>query len=468
MAIGGIIFMKNLTIAELKEGYKRKDFSPVEVTRDYLKRIEEFSTLNAFITVTSELALTQASISEAKYLAGEQTGMLEGIPISYKDNLYTKGVRTTSGSKIDQNFIPDTDSGIVNKLKQEGAITLGKVNMHEYAFGITSNNPFYGAVKNPWHPDYTPGGSSGGSAAAVAASLSAASIGTDTAGSIRIPAAATGIIGLKPTHGLIDATNVKNISKTLDHVGPLTKNMRDLSWMMETMTGLNYSNCLNTDIRGLRIGVPKNYFNELIESETADLYTEALENFEKLGAILIEIDVPFSPEDLALSFSIGIAEAGLVHEKSIKETLDSFGPDVKASLQHSHSITALDYLRALNRKNELFTDFEKVFESVDLIATPTTPDATKKIGEEEITIDGITDSTFNTMIRLPAVFNLTGQPALSIPCGINSNGLPIGLQLAGPAFGERKLIKAGFAYEQAYLDSFYKIRESKTSQLVIN
>lgn len=452
--------MKNLTIKEMKDGFSKKEFSPVEVTRDYLQRIEDFSELNAFITVTSEQALKQASIAEQKYLAGEQTGVLEGIPISYKDNIFTNGIRTTSGSKIEENFIPNIDAGIVTKLHHEGAICLGKVNMHEYAFGITSNNPFYGPVKNPWNTDYTPGGSSGGSAVAVAASLSTASIGTDTAGSIRIPAASTGIVGLKPTHGLIDASNVRNISWSLDHVGPLTKNMGDLALMMDAMTGKNYSDSLTKDIRGLRVGVPKNYFNELIESNVADLYSTALDNLEKLGAILIEVDIPFSPVDLALSFSIGIAEAGLVHEQSIAERLDSFGQDVKASLEFSHSITALDYMKALNRKNQLFAQFENVFKTVDLIATPTMPDTTKKIGEEQFEIDGVMDSTFNSMIRLPAVFNLTGQPALSIPCGSAPNGLPVGLQLAGAAFNEKTLLQAGFTYEQAFLSSFYKKRDN--------
>lgn len=452
--------MKNLTIKQMKDGFSRKDFSPVEVTREYLQRIDDFSELNSFITVTSERALKQAAIAEQKYLAGEQTGVLEGIPISYKDNIYTKGIRTTSGSKIEENFIPNTDAGIVIKLHNEGAICLGKVNMHEYAFGITSNNPFYGPVKNPWNTDYTPGGSSGGSAVAVAASLSTASIGTDTAGSIRIPAASTGIVGLKPTHGLIDASNVRNISWSLDHVGPLTKNMSDLAIMMDAMTGINYSDSLTKDIRGLRIGVPKNYFNELIESNTADLYSTALENLEKLGAILIEVDIPFSPTDLSLSFSIGIAEAGLIHEQSIIEKLNSFGSDVKASLEFSHSITALDYMKALNRQSQLFAEFEDLFKTVDLIATPTMPDTTKKIGEDSFEIDGIMDSTFNSMIRLPAVFNLTGQPALSIPCGIAPNGLPVGLQLAGAALNEKILLNAGFAYEEAFLSSFYKERDN--------
>ena len=344
----------------MKVGFNNKDFSPVEITHDYLKRIEESNELNAFITVTGEIALKQAAIAEKKYLAGEQTGILEGVPITYKDNLYTKGIRTTSGSKIEEDFIPDVDAGIVSKLQREGAINLGKVNMHEYAFGITSDNPFYNPVKNPWNTAYTPGGSSGGSGAAVAASLCAASIGTDTAGSIRIPAASTGIVGLKPTHGLIIDTNVRNISWSLDHIGPLTKNMSDLGIMMDAMTGEDYSSSLTEDIRGLRIGVPKNYFNDLIESNTAELYAEALANLEKLGAILIEVDIPFSQADLAYSLSIGIAEAGYVHEKFLAESIDLYGRDVKASLEFSHSILALDYIKALKRKMKCF-HFEDLF-----------------------------------------------------------------------------------------------------------
>jgi aspartyl-tRNA(Asn)/glutamyl-tRNA(Gln) amidotransferase subunit A len=453
--------LRNLTIKEMKDGFNNKDFSPVEITRDYLKRIEKFNQLNAFITVTGESALKQAAIAEQKYLAGEQTGVLEGIPISYKDNLYTKGIRTTSGSKIEEDFIPDVDAGIVSKLQREGAINLGKVNMHEYAFGITSDNPFYKSVKNPWNTAYTPGGSSGGSGAAVAASLCAASIGTDTAGSIRIPAASTGIIGLKPTHGLIIDTNVRNISWTLDHIGPLTRNMSDLGIMMDAMTGEDYSSSLSEDIRGLRIGVPKNYFNDLIESNTADLYAKALANLEKLGAILIEVDIPFSQADLAYSLSIGIAEAGYVHEKFLAESIDLYGRDVKASLEFSHSILALDYIKALKRKKEVFSNFEDLFTNIDILATPTMPDTTKKIGETKFEINGVMDSTFNAMIRLPAVFNFTGQPALSLPCGIAQNGLPVGLQLASSAFNERTLLRAGYAYEQAYLGSFYEEREKR-------
>ncbi len=388
--------MKNVSILSLKEGYKKKEFSPVDITKMYLDRIHQSQDLNAYITVTDDIALKQAEIAEKKYIANEATGILEGIPLSYKDNLNTKGIRTTSGSKIDEDFIPDDDADIVHTLQREGAIQLGKVNMHEFAFGITSNNPFYGSVKNPWNKEYAPGGSSGGSGAAVAAKLGLASIGTDTAGSIRIPAASCGVIGLKPTHGLIKAGGVKHISWTLDHIGPLTQTMDDLAIILEAMTGGQYTSSLKEDIRGIRIGVPKNYFNEGIEENTARLYHKALQDLESLGAVLIEIDIPFSSEDFALSFGIGIAEAGSVHEKSIVSTLDSFGLDVKASLEHSHAITALDYIKALKRKAQLTEQFEQLFEQVDVLATPTTPITPQGIGEEMVEVNGVTDSVFNT------------------------------------------------------------------------
>lgn len=450
--------MEIVSILSLIEGYRKKEFSPVEITKMYVDRIHQCQDLNAYITVTDEIALNQAEIAEKKYCTNEATGILEGIPLSYKDNLYTKGIRTTSGSKIDEDFIPKEDAHVVNNLQREGAIQLGKVNMHEFAFGITSNNPFYGPVKNPWNKAYSPGGSSGGSGAAVAAGLGVASIGTDTAGSIRIPATSCGVIGLKPTHGLIQAGGVKHISWTLDHIGPLTRTMDDLAIVLEAMTGKQYTTSLKEDIRGLRIGVPKNYFNEGIEENTARLYQKALQDLESLGAILIDIDIPFSPDDLALSFGIGIAEAGFVHEESIVSALDSFGVDVKASLEHSHAITALDYIKALKRKEQLTEQFEQLFEQVDMLATPTTPITPQKIGEEMVEINGVMDSVFNTMIRIPAVFDLTGQPAISIPCGLADNGLPVGLQLAAANHNERILIHAGYAYEQAFLKSFYEKR----------
>lgn len=452
--------MKNLTIRELKKGYKAKEFSPVDVTNYYLDRINQYEDLNSFITVNSVQALKQAEISEKKYLVGEQIGGLEGIPISYKDNLYTEGLRTTSGSKIDEAFVPTMNAGIVNVLQREGTVNIGKTNMHEFAFGITSNNPFYGPAKNPWNPDYTPGGSSGGSAAAVAASLCSASIGTDTGGSIRIPAASCGVIGLKATHNMIPSLGVKNISWTLDHVGPIAKNMDDLASMMEVITGEDYSQLLDEDIRGLKVGVPKNYLNERMDDETAKLYEKSLEQLVSLGAILVEVDIPFTPEDLGLISVLASAEAGFVHDNYIDNPESRFGPDVEAVLKASRDIPALSYIQALKRKVELVDLFENLFIKIDVIASPVMPTSAQKIGVEEVTIHNQTEDIFTAMIRYPSVFNLTGQPALSIPLGFGANNLPIGLHLAAASYSDPLLIRAGYAYEQNFLKEFYKQRDT--------
>ena len=332
--------------------------------------------------------------------------------------------------------------------------------MHEFAFGITSNNPFYGPVKNPWNPKYTPGGSSGGSGAAVAASLCTASIGTDTGGSVRIPAASCGVIGLKATHDLIPSSGVKNISWTLDHVGPIVKNMDDLAIMMEAMTGTNHSQFLDEDIRGLRVGVPKNYLNERMDDETAALYEKSLEQLASLGAVLIEVDIPFTNEDLGLISVLAASEAGFVHDQYIDNPASQFGADVEAVLKASRDISALSYMQALKRKEELIQQFESLFLKIDVIASPVMPTSAQKIGIDEVTLHNQSEDLFSAMIRYPSVFNLTGQPALSIPLGFGANDLPIGLHLAAASYGEPILMRAGFAYEQQFLKEFYKQREA--------
>ncbi|MFS0575384.1 amidase [Sporosarcina sp. 179-K 3D1 HS] len=447
------------TIRELKKRYENKEISPVEVTKQMLDRIHQFKDLNAFITINEEQALRQAELSEKKYALGEQIGFLEGIPISYKDNLYTDGLRTTSGSHIDESFVPDVNAGAVEILQSEGAVNLGKTNMHEFAFGITSNNPFYGPAKNPWNPEYTPGGSSGGSGAAVAASLGVASIGTDTGGSIRIPAAACGVVGLKATHDLIASSGVKNISWTLDHVGPLVKNMDDLAVMMEALTGEDYAGFLNEDIRGLRVGVPNNYLNEQMDEETAALYEKSLEQLKSLGAVLVEVDIPFTNDDLGLLTVLAVSEAGYVHDAYIDKPESRFGADVGAVLKSSRDISALQYMQALKRKEEVQEQFEELFTKVDVIVSPVTPTSSQKIEVEEVTIHEQAEDIFSAMIRYPSVFNMTGQPALSIPLGFGANELPVGLHFAAASYCEPILMRAGFAYEQNFLKEFYAKRD---------
>ncbi|ULL16332.1 amidase [Paenibacillus sp. H1-7] len=453
--------MARKSIRELQNGYSDNRFTPLEITKAYLHRIKKKKPdLNSFITVTKERAVREAKIVQTKKEAGEQTGLLFGIPLSLKDNIATKGIRTTNGSSIDYNNIPDTHADVAQSLLSQDSILLGKNNMHEYAIGITSNNPHYGPVHNPWNPEYSPGGSSGGSAAAVAADLSAASIGTDTGGSVRIPAASCGVIGLKPTYGKVSTAGVTYISWTLDHVGPLTATMSDMAIMMEAMTSTPYKPFLKEDIRGLRIGVPTTYFNEHIETETYNLYLHALYALENLGAVLIDTGVSFIDGNQDVTFTIAGAEAVYEHRARMECCLDQYGADVRAFLEMSQHISALQYIEALKKKEQYVQNFARLFrERIDVLATPTIPIAARKIGVEEVQFGSYTESIFNAMTRYTGIFNLAGVPALSIPCGITSEGLPVGLQLAAGHGREDLLIRTGYAYEQSHLSDFYKKRD---------
>ncbi|GAA4851221.1 amidase [Paenibacillus vulneris] len=453
--------MARKSIQELQNGYANHQFTPLEITRHYLKRIKrKEGALNAFITVSKERAVKEAKIVEAIEKAGDQTGILYGIPLSYKDNIDTKGIRTTYGSSIDANNVPDKDAAVVRKLLQEDAITLGKNNMHEYALGITSNNPHYGPVHNPWNLEYTPGGSSGGSAAAVAADLSVASIGTDTGGSVRIPAASCGVVGLKPTYNKIPTQGVFYVSWTLDHVGPLTANMTDLAIMMEALTNQSYLPYLKQDIRGLRVGVPTSFFNEHIEAETYQLYLAALHALEQLGALLIEVDVSFIHGYQQKILNIAASEAGYVHRERMECCLSQYGADARALLESSLMITSRQYIDALKAKKDYMKQFGRLFrEQIQVLATPTIPIAARKIGVEQVQFGSYTESLFDAMTRYTEIFNAVETPALSIPCGITSEGLPVGLQLVAAWGREDRLIRAGYAYEQNQLADFYRIRD---------
>ncbi|MCM3569936.1 amidase [Neobacillus mesonae] len=452
-------------IKELLEGYAGKKFSPVEITRQYLDRANEYSHLNAFITITEEIALQQAKIAEKRWMLGE-AGRLEGIPVSYKDNIHTKGVPTTSGSIIDREFVPNKNAKLVENLNREGAVMIGKANMHEFAFGITNNNPFYGPSRNPWNLELISGGSSGGGAVSVAADLVSASIGTDTGGSVRIPASCCGLFGLKPTHGLLDSNGVTLISWNLDHLGPITRNVSDLAIMVEALTGKNVTtNLLNsqiTNLRGLKVGVPINYFTDHIEDEVLHLFKRTLQQFEELGAVLIDVEVPYAEEALPLTFTLAAAEAGFVHKERMALHIDRYGQDVRHVLESSSSISAVDYIEALQRKQEITKACDELLEKIDVLITPALPALPKPIGQEEVIINGQSEPIFNCMIRYTSYFNLTGHPALSLPAGLTNSKLPVGVQIVAGKRKEKQLIEAAKVYEEHYLDEFYQQRPHKS------
>ncbi|HLS67483.1 MAG TPA: amidase, partial [Pseudogracilibacillus sp.] len=404
------------TIKELLNGYKKKEFSPVEITKQYVERANKHKDLNAFVTITEDVALEQAKIAEQKWQMND-AGRLEGIPLSYKDNIYTKNVRTTSASKVDENFVPNEHADIIKRLNNDGAVMVGKNNMHEFAFGITSNNPFYGAVKNPWNTELIPGGSSGGSAVSVATYSSVGSIGTDTGGSIRIPAAMCGLVGLKPTQDLLPKKGFTNISWSLDHSGPISRNIDDLSILMNVLTDGNvqlYDNIAD-DLRGVKIGVPNNFFTEQIEEPLRKSFNETLEQLEKLGAHLIEVEVPNASDAIPLTFTLAISEGGYTHRDRKQTSLDHYGEDVHHVMTSSDGIPALDYIHALQQQIVIGQKVDELFDHIDVLATPTLPALPKPIGQEEVHFGDITEPIFDCMIRYTSFFNLTGHPAISIP-----------------------------------------------------
>lgn len=449
------------TIQELLSGYKSREFSPVEITRQYVERAKQTEHLNAFITVTEEIAMKQAEIAEKKWLLGEE-GHLEGIPLSYKDNYHTKNVRSTSGSKVDKDFVPKKHAALVETLGQEGAIMIGKTNMHEFAFGITNNNPFYGPARNPWNPDLIPGGSSGGSAVSVLANSSAASLGTDTGGSVRIPASCCGLVGLKPTKGLLSAEGVTPISWNLDQTGPITRNVDDLIIMMNVLLRqpAKENKYPLQDLKGIRVGVPTNYFTERIEEEVLRAYHNTLQQLEALGAVLVEVEVPHTDKSLGLTFTLAMSEAGYTHkERMATHSLDAYGEDVRHVLESSTGIHAVDYIEAVQWQKDISNAFDQVMENIDVFVAPTLPALPKQIGEETVTIDNKEEPIFNCMIRYTSYFNLTGHPAVSLPIGLSNNNLPIGVQFVGKKLHESFLMDMAKVYEENYLHDFYEKRK---------
>ncbi|WP_243646953.1 amidase [Scopulibacillus darangshiensis] len=449
-----------MAIKELVDGYRSKRFSPVEITKDYLKQIKAADrTFNIFITVTEEIALNQAEIAERKVMAGDGLDILQGVPFSYKDSIDTKGIRTTNGSLVDKNRIPSKDAKVIKILNDVGAVNLGKTNMYEYAFGITSDNPFYGPVRNPWDTRLTAGGSSGGSAAAVAANLCMGSIGTDTAGSIRVPSSCCGVVGLKPTYGLIDMKGITPLSWSLDHAGPIARNVTDLALVMEALTNKPFGKSCIPDIKGMRVGIPKQHFNERIAVEIRQIYHKAVLEFERLGAVLVEIDLPFAAEALGVASTVATAEVGYVHKDRMKSSINLYSDGAKKVFKTSQSISSFSYIEAMNKREKMSHQLTELYNYIDVIVTPTLPAIPTEIGANEVQFPEEREDVEDCMIRFTCLFNITGHPTLSIPCGLTDKSIPVGLQIIANHHREDLLLRAAFTYEQTALLDFYSKRD---------
>jgi aspartyl-tRNA(Asn)/glutamyl-tRNA(Gln) amidotransferase subunit A len=433
-----------------------------------LSRIKQFNPkLNSYITVTAELARSQAKRAEAelgtrgKRKTRTDRGLLHGIPVSLKDNICTAGIRTTAGSKILTDYFPERDAQVVTRLKQAGAVLLGKTNLHEFAYGVTTNNPHYGATRNPWDTSRIPGGSSGGSAAAVAAGLCFGSVGTDTGGSIRIPAALCGIAGLKPGLGRVDVTGVIPLSVTHDCVGPLARTAADAAILFQAIAGVGdgkerrerRGGSVVTKRSKLRFGIPREFFFDVLSGEVEKSFDDAVGLVRRLGAKIKEVSIPLLEQTEVAGNRIAWAEASHYHQQSgwFPGRAAEYGADVRSRLEMGMKVSAVEYLEALEQRRSFIAQLRGVMEKeeIDALMVPTTPIAAPRIGEESTRIAETDHPTRALLLRLNRPANLAGVPAISVPCGFAATGLPIGLQFIGAGGSEQLLLEIAQLYQRS-------------------
>jgi aspartyl-tRNA(Asn)/glutamyl-tRNA(Gln) amidotransferase subunit A len=454
------------SIAELAPLIARRKISPVELTRLMLERIERQNPrLNAYLTVTAELALAQARRAEKEILGGHLRGPLHGIPISLKDNISTRGVRTTAGSKFLSDFVPQVDATVVRRLSRAGAVLLGKTNLHEFAYGVTTNNAHYGPTHNPWDHTRIPGGSSGGTAAALAAGLCFGSVGSDTGGSIRIPAALCGIVGLKPTFGRVSCHGVVPLARSFDVVGPLARIVADVALLLSVIAGADPLDPTSArtrvpdfavSLRGrkprARLGWPFEFFWDRLDPEVRVIAEEAARSFEKLGATIEEVSLPHIKDSEEPSTQIALAEARQFHESQgwYPARAADYSEEVRKRLEMGADVRATDYIAALDKVKIVRADFDAAFQRVDAIVAPTVPFAAPEIGQKTVRIGDSEEPVRGALVGMNRPANFAGLPAISIPCGFTKSGLPVGLQLIGRAFDEAGLLRIAHLYEQSH------------------
>ena len=471
-----------LTVHELKEKLAKKEITVQEVTKAYVDRInDKEKDVGAFVTTLCDEALEEAKSIQEKINAGEIKGELAGIPIGIKDNMCTKGIKTTCSSKMLENFVSPYDATVVEKLKEQHMIDLGKLNMDEFAMGASTEYSAFHVTRNPWNLNTVPGGSSGGSAAAVAANLVPWALGSDTGGSIRQPAAFCGVVGLKPTYGLVSRYGLVAFASSLDQIGPITKDVEDAAMLLNVITGhderdttsenrekIDYTKCLKNDVKGLKIGVPKEFFGEGINEEVKAKLKEAIEKYKEMGAEVEEFSLDIANYALATYYIIACAEAssnlgrfdgiryGYRTENftNLKEIYknsrsEGFGDEVKRRIILGTYVLSSGYYDAYYKKAQqvrtlVRKEFDKAFEKYDVLLTPTSPTVAFEIG---------TRSSNPLEMYLADIctvsINIAGLPGISVPCGVDSNGMPVGMQLIGNRFDEEKILNAAYTYEQA-------------------
>lgn len=472
----------DLSAHELAERLRRREVSAREIAESVFERIHALDDrIHAYLTLTEDTALETADEVDARLARGESLPPLAGIPMGIKDVLCTKGVRTTCASRILEPFVSPYDATAVRKLKEQFVVLVGKLNMDEFAMGSSNENSAFGIVRNPWDLERAPGGSSGGSAAAVAAGMATATLGSDTGGSVRQPAALCGVVGVKPTYGRVSRFGLIAFASSLDQVGPLTRDVTDAALLLNAICGYDpndstsanlpvpdFTKSLIPDVRGLRIGIPREYFIEGMDSEVETSIRTAIQTFEGMGAHVEETSLPHTDYAVAVYYIVATAEASSnlsrydgvrygYRAKNVDGLLDmyqktrsqGFGPEVKRRIMlGTYALSAgyydAYYLKAQKVRTLIKRDFDLAFESFDVILTPTSPTAAFRLGEK--TADPL-QMYLSDIFTISA--NLAGIPGMSLPCGFTSSGLPIGLQLLAKPFDEATLLRAGYAFEQA-------------------
>lgn len=473
----------SLTVHELQEKIKNKELSVSDITKAYVDRInEKEKDVKAFVTTTCEEAISKAEDIEKRIDNGELNSEFAGIPIGIKDNMCTKGVRTTCSSKMLENFIAPYDATVVEKLNDAGMISLGKLNMDEFAMGASTEYSYFKKTCNPWNLNRVPGGSSGGSAAAVAADLVPWALGSDTGGSIRQPASFCGVVGLKPTYGLVSRYGLVAFASSLDQIGPITKDVRDAAMLLNIIAGhdekdttsydipkKDYTKALKTDVKGLRIGIPKEYFGEGINAEVKEKLEEAIETYKKLGAEVEEFSLDIAEYALATYYIIACAEASsnlgrfdgirygyrTENFSNLKELYrnsrsEGFGSEVKRRIILGTYVLSSGYYDAYYKKAQqvrtlVKKEFDKAFEKYDVLLTTTSPTVAFEIGtKSENPLEMYLADICTVSV------NIAGLPGISVPCGVNGENMPIGMQLIGNKFEEEKILNAAYAFEQEY------------------
>jgi aspartyl-tRNA(Asn)/glutamyl-tRNA(Gln) amidotransferase subunit A len=438
------------SIAEASELIRRGEVSPVELTRECLERIAGLNrTLNAFITVTADSALAEAQRAETEIRGGNWRGPLHGIPIGLKDLIDTAGVLTTAGSTIFNHRVPSEDAEVVKKLRASGAVIIGKQNLHEFAYGGSSLISHFGFVRNPVNPEFVAGGSSGGSAAAVASGMCYASIGTDTAGSIREPAALCGVIGLKPTYDLVSTRGIVPLSQSLDHAGPITRTVEDAAIVLEAIAEGpgDYRPNLSTGVQGLRVGVPRRFFFDDLDAEIASAVEHAIADLTRLGAEVREIELAVNTNRTLQAY-----ESYQFHREMVAKSPELYQPETLRRIKSGEKISDQQYRTAVKELNTTRQEIRDVFREVDVFVTPTTPIPAPRISEFMSDLAALRPAEI-VLLRNTRPINVWGLPAISVPCGYTSSGLPMGFQVVGQRQGDASVLQVAYAYEQQHAKS---------------